>query len=373
MRTHNRAIPPGRGGFTLVELLVAIGLTLFIMTIIVEAFSISMDAYSGFRAVGDVQNQSRAALLMLKNDLSNVRFEGGRKLSDRNFWDTPVKEGFFAVSHGSAPQLLPTAPYVDEGVDLDGVHHSFRATDHILHFGVRLRENRRDQTFSVPRATAPVATWQNKQIYTTNMNPESLFGSTDPAAPNAPPAVASQWAEIAYFLEPTKTITVPDPSDPTKTISLKLHNLYRMQLIVLPLVDKVNGQVAVDRNIFSGNAATNKFYSPNDIAAGATTRGLVIDPVTSPLNPAVEKTRASLVATNVVSFQVRIMKDPPDPGQPSFIDPPPQNNKRLFDSAVKPTAQPGQSPYRVIGVQVILRVFDESSGLTRQVTLVQDL
>lgn len=372
MRTQNRAIPPGRGGFTLIELLVAIGLTLFIMTIIVEAFSISMDAYSGFRAVGDIQNQSRAALLMLKNDLSNVRFEGGRKMSDQNFWDAKVKEGFFSIKQGAVPVPAPGigASYVDEGVDLDGVHHAYRATDHVLHFGMRMRENRRDQVFTAPNTAAGATAMSGRQIYTTNLNPESVFGGT------ATTPIGTQWAEVGYYLVPKydlagNPVTINDPN-PTAFGKIPLYNLYRMQLMVLPMTDKVNGQIAYDPNIartFSGSPVTDagkfKFYSPNDLAAGAGSRGFR----PTAINPTVDVPRSSLICTNVVSFQVRIMKDKSLLPNAAFEDPP--QSKAAAGTAIFDTSA-GDPGFRVIGAQVTLRVFDPSSGLTRQTTLVQD-
>lgn len=355
-----------RSGFTLVELLVAMGLTLFIMTIIVEAFTISMDAYSGFRAVGDIQNQSRAALLMLRNDLSNVRFEGARKMSDASFWNTKVKEGFFVIKQGGPPTTAPGA-YVDEGADLDGVHKSFRAIDHVLHFGVRLRDNRRDQVFDATNTAAGATQLQTKQIFTTNMNQESVFGGT------LLTPVASQWAEVAYYLIPKRDslgnlVTITNPN-PTAFGTIGLYNLYRVQLIVLPMTDKANGQIAFDANIsrtFSGSSVPDakgkyQFFSPNDLATATTGRSFkptAIDPVNDPL-------RSSLVCTNVVSFQVRLMKH----NGTSFVDPPPSTTQAgvaLFDTAA---ADPG---FRVTGAQITLRVYDPSSGLTRQTTLIQD-
>lgn len=344
---------PERSGFTLVELLVSIGLTMFIMTIIVEAFTLSMDSFQGFRSVGDITTQVRGTLALLRNDLSQNHFEGNRRASDANFWDDARREGFIAIKQGSAPGA-GNRSYADEGADLDGVNRSYLAKDHVLHFSNRLNGNRRDQIVFdvVPAQAAALATTQTTIM---NVDREATFGR------DAVNTVSSQWCEVAYFLVPIAgaSNTIYDPNPPAHG-PIVLHNLYRTQLLVFPFTDKVNAlNLTFDNNILkniSRKASANskfQFLSPNDLAKGASGRSFDLNPATF------DTTRASLVCTNVVSFQVRLLKST----EPGFKDLP---NAATFDTAQR-------QDYRLMGVQIILRVFDPASGLTRQGTLIQDL
>lgn len=42
-------------GFTLIELMVAMALTLFIMTILSQAFTLAIDTFSALKGIGDMQ------------------------------------------------------------------------------------------------------------------------------------------------------------------------------------------------------------------------------------------------------------------------------------------------------------------------------
>src|SRR5262245_25092160 len=107
-------------GFTLVELLVSMALMMFIMVILVEAFGAGMDTFQGLRAIGDLQEQLRGASQLIERDLAQDHFDGGRRMSDLNFWDEPRREGFFFVRQATAPSTTNPA-YFEEGLDLDGL------------------------------------------------------------------------------------------------------------------------------------------------------------------------------------------------------------------------------------------------------------
>src|SRR5262249_25303957 len=58
-----------RRGFTLVELLVAMALTLFIMVILSEAFSAGLSSFRQLKAVSVMQERLRTAASILRRDL----------------------------------------------------------------------------------------------------------------------------------------------------------------------------------------------------------------------------------------------------------------------------------------------------------------
>jgi prepilin-type N-terminal cleavage/methylation domain-containing protein len=337
---------PIRPGFTLVELLVSMALTLFLMTILVEAFGAGMDTFQGLRALGDVQDQLRSGLNLLKADLAHDHFEGSRHLSDVNFWDEPRREGFFRVEQKS----LPTK----EGTDLDGVNPSYRATDHVLQFSVRHRGNGR-QNFFFDTDGKSLNTGLNR-LSASNQLGESVYG-TDPLG-----SLTSQWGEVAYVLFPTSKI--PDSG-------IQLHNFCRAAVLTIPYADDLNNKninankyLRISRNNYGNPPPMMQFLAPNDFAKGPLFRTVTYD-TSKAIASTNENAAVALVCSNVVSFQVRIMKS----GGSGFEDLPVVNGiPEPFDSAIRP-----QSGYRLIGLQIVLRVYDPSSGLTRQATLNQDL
>lgn len=341
---------PLRRGFTLVELLVSMGLTLFIMTILVEAFGAGMETFSSLRSLGELQTNLRSGLSQLKNDLSLDHFEGGRRLSDQGFWNEPRREGFFAIVQNSGP--------TNEGPFLDGQNSSYRATDHVLHFAARQRGNRRDQ-YAVDAKADLLRPYLKTSI---GQETDAVFVPSGDTK-----TVASQWSEIAYFLMPPNV----DPKVIDES-GVPLFNLFRVQLVVLPNVDEINTQAASKplktaagttdgpRTSRQQGAAgtTIRLFSPNDLA-DKTKRSF--KPPTAPQWASIQTMNGmSLVCSNVVSFHVRGLKSTSGTVEQEFKD-------FSFDSGDAPPN------YRLVGVQIILRVYDPASGLTRQATLVQDL
>ena len=91
----------------------------------------------------------RAATTLLNRDLDLDHFEGRRRLSDTNFYNTtysqvPPAKGFFRIYQGPLTAAQQTA--LNEGA-ADGVT-SRRRTNHILHFSVKLRGNSPENFFS---------------------------------------------------------------------------------------------------------------------------------------------------------------------------------------------------------------------------------
>src|SRR5262249_20391177 len=107
----------------------------------------------------------------------------------------------------------PGTAYYYEGKDADGVR-SYVATDHMLHFTVKLRGNRRGEFVSarVPNGSPLLGLLPN-------------LGTPDSRFQDAPSAYASQWYEVAYFLRSTGQTT--DGNIPRFA-------LYRRQRLIVP-------------------------------------------------------------------------------------------------------------------------------------------
>src|SRR5262249_52868750 len=139
-----------RQAFTLVELLVAMALILFIMAILSQAFVSATDTFRNLKAAGDMAEKLRATTQLLQRDLAADHFEGKKRLSDPNFWQNgPPQQGYFQIYQGSA-QTTPDGTV--EGADIDTIG-SYCNTDHALAFTIKQRGNQMGDFLS---ASAPL-------------------------------------------------------------------------------------------------------------------------------------------------------------------------------------------------------------------------
>jgi len=287
-----------RTAFTIVELLVAMALILLIMVILSEAFAMTAQAFRHVKAMGDMAERMRSASFVLRRDLAADHFEGKKRLSQPDFWNNgPPLNGFFRIYQGSQGNW--------EGNDLDSLA-SYRSTDHMLHFTVKLRGNfRSDCLFAdIPLANSPLANFGQPNVTIPYQDSNSIF--------------TSQWAEVAWFLRQTgdnadgtplyalyrrQRLAVPDPNPATWTKASDA-----AQAAQYPLVSQVSGvfnspvDLTVPQRRFGmasgvGNEAgvlTGGVYPTlaEDFSSGATT---------------IDLSGADLILTDVISFDVRIL------------------------------------------------------------------
>jgi hypothetical protein len=115
-----------RAGFTLVEMLVATALIMFIMLILSEAFVAGLEAFRTLKGIGDMESRLKAAVTPIREDFRQDHFDGRRRLSDPLFWNTPVREGFVKVTQGFDPTYSP--PGVAAGSNAISLFTSATAT-----------------------------------------------------------------------------------------------------------------------------------------------------------------------------------------------------------------------------------------------------
>lgn len=404
-----------RQGYTLVELLVAMALIVFMMVILSEAFSVGLESYRRLKAVGDMNERLRGAALVLRRDLAADHFEGSRRLSGRpssptsstattDFWGAgPPREGFFRIWQGSAS--------VVEGRDGDN-NASTHATDHMLHFTVKLRGNDAQDFFS---AKVP------------NGSPLPALGVGDARHQDSSGTLNSQWAEVVYFLRPNGQFAGSTP----------LYALYRRQLVVVPEhrdLREINwGSRAVAAGEWGDyrevsckpnpqNPDLLYFNTPTDLTVPQRRFGMDRDvdgglpvgydladrrtwtyPILAEEDPA--RAGADLLLTDVISFDVAIaasirtsttFSEFVDLFHTTFRSSTNRNshftgtNKpRVFDTwsdqvdgayeydewSMTTPAAPDHLPSRLTlrAVRITLRVWDAKTQQARQVTIVQDL
>jgi len=207
-----------RGAFTLVEMLVSVALTLFIMVLLSQAFAAGLQAFRQMKALGDMEERLRSTSTILRRDLTAFHFENVRKLSDPNFWSTtygggPPAQGFFRIWQGVAS--------TQEGTDGDGIQ-SFRATSHMLNFTCKLLGLGPDDFASA--YLPPSLAAANPPITTPNLYGSNTCDTRFIAQSQAQSLYRSRWFEVAYFLR---------PSGLTAGSSVPLFTLYRRQLTVV--------------------------------------------------------------------------------------------------------------------------------------------
>ena len=205
-----RRNPPGaRAAFTIIELLVAMALIIFIMYILAEAFAAGTTAFRNLKAIGDMNERLRSAGTTLRRYLQADHFDGRRRLSDIDFWKNgPPQEGFFRIVQSGLSNF--------EGNDLDGLS-SFSSHTQALHFCVKLRGNNRADYF---RATVP------------NNSPLLALPFADSRFQDTGGVVCSSTAEVAIFLR-NAGVTTEDVDSTTGNNPQPLYTMYfRQRLLV---------------------------------------------------------------------------------------------------------------------------------------------
>ena len=207
MKYRNPTRP--RQAFTIVELMVAMALIIFIMYILAEAFAAGTTAFRNLKAIGDMNERLRSASSVLRRYLQADHFEGRKRLSDLDFWKNgPPQEGFF--------RIIQSGPSVPEGTDLDGLP-SFRSTTQALHFSVKLRGNARGDYY---RGAVPLG------------SPLLNLPFADSRFQDGPDQICSPAAEVAIYLRDTLLTT--EDVDSNANVKQNLYTMYLRQRLLTP-------------------------------------------------------------------------------------------------------------------------------------------
>jgi type II secretory pathway pseudopilin PulG len=218
-----------RSGLTLVEMLIALALTIFLMAILSEAFVVGLNSMSRLKALSDLETQLRITANLLRKDLQADHFEGGRRLSRltasgqpvpnipnvgnflvtptntanlqafrlglvQNYRLVPPEKGFFRYVEQSGNQngnqIAGGPSVVVEGNDpfLAVPRWSMRDVDDELHFTVRRNGNDSSDMFfgRVPFGSPLDFIGRPGARYDNVGTPDGTF--------------SSQWAEVSYYV-----------------------------------------------------------------------------------------------------------------------------------------------------------------------------
>lgn len=265
MRTELRT--QARRGFTLVELLVAMALIVFVMAVLSEAFVAALETFYQLKATGDMDEKMRAAVTLMRRDLrANHLHGGGKPLSGQSMPPDQVIPpslvgapiyGFFRVYEGATPGAIAGQSSINEGVDPDGIP-SFRANQDMLHLLVDLESpNNSPEPINPNINFVQTSKYRREQYFSAYLGWPNYPGPPNPPPPFTSPslltggavvppaspyltdtkAVAfqdgvnfySQRAEVAWFMRATGQTTPPT----TAFGGVRLFSLYRRQLLVI--------------------------------------------------------------------------------------------------------------------------------------------
>jgi type II secretory pathway pseudopilin PulG len=359
-----------RRAFTLVEMLVAAALILFMMWIISTAFQKGLESFRVLKVAGDMQEKLRAAATIIRRDLTRPHFEkvesegwGGENLSDQRLdlpsWQPPT-QGYFRIYQQGVGAV--DGPDPDDPTMIH-YHSPTLGEDigHVLQFTTKLRGIRRDQYFVIDtrdlgadsvygppnavgngrlsrfnfpvynrRVVYPILAADGSGLNTNVDSPISIFTTI--------------WAEVVYFVRPNGEFAGSTP----------LYNLYRQQnLLVTDLPEAVEYITRPSPRPVEIDATSDNYREVSAWRTGAPTaavngpktvtpplRRIGVDP-TSPvgrftpisLRPLIEQlgndpnhplAGSDLLLTNVTNFEIKVLWEPASGGsgpQP-FLDAP---------------------------------------------------
>ena len=304
-----------RNAFTLVELMVAMALIILMLSIMSQAFVIATGVMQGLKEVADMQEKIRPAITLLQRDLGANHFEGSKKLSDPEFWDNgQPKEGYFMLWQDKANDVA-------EGT-INNVTFSQSAAlaNHMLAFTVKLPGKSPNDFFD----SSLGASFGNI-FFNGAGTPLGMTDSNIRRFESNANLIHSDWAEVAYFLGPHNAGATPVADGNTdgknNPPSLPYFNLYRQQKLVLPSFN-ISGvtlpvATAAIKEEISCETSTGTFNKPSDLTVpwkrmGNRTLnhlGNRVGPLFSEfVNPS-SKVNTDIIATNVISFDVKLLTD----------------------------------------------------------------
>lgn len=369
-----------RRSFTLVELLVAMALVVFIMVILTEAFTAGIATFRTLKAQGDMQEKLRAASSLLRDDLLQAHFDSAQKLSTISSTGVGRPQGgYFYIRHWAS------ALEGNDGLNIPSYRMNAAQTP-VLCFTVR-RQGTLPEDYFVAR------------IPITGPEPSAterlLFGQGPADYRPGDGFLISREAEVGYFLVPTgdtaagttplyslrRRVRVIVPDNPTITNSLNVGaarvpvtsggtNLWAARYAeVSCLPDLRGGQPNfLHFNRFSDLTNPDRQVMPQPLPRSLTAGtgqppSLVQLGLQNQSDPTQNQGDPSwfgddLVLTDVVSFNVR--RRASGTTVADFTD-----LNGVYNTGVSQT--------RISALEITIRVWDVKTQLTRQMTIIQDM
>lgn len=353
-----------RPGFTLVEVIVAAGLCMLIMSVLAGAFAAGIDTFSLLKSTGELNDRLALGKEVMTGDLSGVILEDDTGLPLRvsqvrydaigsqdpviGRYAKPPARGFF--------RIIQERVSTPEGTDPDGIPSSL-STSHILHMTVRRTPDQPSRAFLArvpnpnPNATIPNATassaadaWTSDRRaglsstgeypYTLGAGPGRAFGDygfrlqheclgalSGVSVGTTDRSFASPWAEVAYFLRDSGTTTTGPAPKPLFSLHRRIRLLTKNDQAQTQL-NWAFYQAAAPGLSCAPGTGPKGLNGPGDIAipsnrmGGLTgirtplATGGAIDTIGPVADAAGNMTGEDILLTNVISFEIKASWDP---------------------------------------------------------------
>ncbi len=394
---------PTRTAFTIVELLVALALVIFIMSLVSTVFVLATKSFRDMKAAGDLTEQLRATGQLIRKMLKTTHLSKNTndfQLSDNDLWkptdslkadqrsEYRWRTGYFRFEQTDSADAT-------EGSDLSdatfSVYRSAQAADHRL-----------SMSCIMPNTSLP----QDLFSASRPSNFNTLFSTTsqDKYYENsAKNNLNRRQMEMALFLAAPDTASLDSTKTGLLSSSVPSRDLFALHLKTWILndlsVDTTTAPSSTDilelGKVLSGRiyAGSNWTFNGLDKVSdkenrAATTFFATADPTrytatAYTANPSVLNS-STIVLRNVVSFEVRLLKKFL-PGNPSefnestgaFIFDTDVAEQRLtndpFDKAPNPLPTTVGSNVKISAIKIVLRVYDPDNEITRQLTIIEPL
>jgi hypothetical protein len=332
---------PVRAAFTLVEMMVAMALTLFIMAIIAEVFGSAQRTFSAMRTAGQLQERMRSGAMVLRRDLQSEHFDGpfvagrgGPRVGDQRLdqagW-VPPPRGYFEIRQFAPSIFEPVQYFANNGfamTDGEGIV-STRAdgpttanpnnNGHVLRMTVRLPDLSAPELFSAELpTTVTVQTPNGPQPFPLAINNQINSFVTGQSF------VYSRWGEVQYFLKATGDTTPQTTNGP----SLPLYSLRRRVRLLAPNGVPIPNVLQTDAALLMArypdvaivrtgpgsfpNTVNIRVLGPDDVRNPGTT--VLGDPIRMPYsaysqrmdtNGNMYETGDDILITDVLSFEIK--------------------------------------------------------------------
>src|SRR5262245_29655013 len=212
MRYHR---PARRTGFTIVEMMVATALIMFLMVIIAQALGQGTKTFSNLRSAAHLSDEGRAGINILRKDLWEDHFGGpygpygGPHLVDQRLdqpgWKPP-HQGFWEFVQ-TEPSLYETGSVVKPyGVP-------FAASPPFVDAERMFSSKARNAALLMPfgnhtlRLTVRKPAGPASELFCASFHPIFTGRQDANAFPNGQGILFARWAQVAYFVTPNQEFT----------------------------------------------------------------------------------------------------------------------------------------------------------------------
>lgn len=364
-----------RAGFTLVELMVAMGLTILIMTVMASGFQMALQSFSHLKTATELSDRMRTAETMLRRDLEAEHFDSGPNPGVLRLSDLRLDRDPTVRPAGGFVQIRQPSRSTVEGGDADNLSSTIDV-NHGLSLTVRRSGKTAGDLFDAPLAAGEPMTIGGSGVGVIATNPMDVW--------RVPNTYYGEWAEVCWFLDTTR----PTVQNGVNTYPLiRRVRLLTPNAVTRPAADGPTLPEVVSARVSGGNITTNTLAAVANPfnRLGSTPTPAVFGPPTA-LPSTSARYGDDIVITNVVGFEVKPTWEPAAGGAPpQFTVPglrlngdypfdifPPALNATVFDTAIGgfsstiAVPQPTVTPARVTGVQVKIRIYDGKNKMTRQ-------